>query len=130
MMANGNIDDPWAKTISLLSRLSAGTKAGDILPKIARARQVVEAEHRDVVVNLIDRQSSSTVTISWRDPTRGCYGDQVWCASRARIAGICAMSGHPIYPGDQVYRPRASRRAPQNATAMILTSVLEHAQAA
>jgi hypothetical protein len=80
-----------------------------------------------VTVSLLDRPTSSTATISWRDSTRCCYGDQVWCASRARTEGVCAMSGRPIRRGDAVYKPRPCRPAPRNADAMILTSALDDA---
>jgi hypothetical protein len=77
-------------------------------------------------VKLIERPSSTTATIEWRDPTRCCYGDQVWRAMRARTAGVCAMSGVEIRPGDRVYGPNP-RPVPGNAGAMILASVLDQA---
>jgi hypothetical protein len=127
MLANANID-PWMQTIGLLSVPAAGSTGCDRGLNVGdAARHVDGATLHGVTVSLIDRPSSSTATISWRDSTRGCYGDQVWSASRACAEGICAMSGRPIRPGDAVYKPRSCRRAPRNAGAMILTSALDDA---
>ncbi|CAB3795894.1 hypothetical protein LMG28614_04252 [Paraburkholderia ultramafica] len=71
---------------------------------------------------LIDRQTASTATIAWRDPTRGCFGDQTWRKARAGAPGF-AMSGRAIRPGDAVYKPNP-RPVPVNADAMILVCAL------
>jgi hypothetical protein len=115
--------DPWAQTIFRLTALNDG-----ITPDAPVFRRpVAQAGERRVAVKLIERPSSTTATIEWRDSTRCCYGDQVWRAMRARTAGVCAMSGCPILPGDHVYGPNP-RPVPSNAGAMILASVLEQAE--
>ncbi|WNC92559.1 DUF3331 domain-containing protein [Paraburkholderia sp. FT54] len=130
MLANANMIDPWMQTIGLLSVPASGSKDrasgpndGDV------ARRADRAALHGVTVSLLERQTPSTATISWRDSTRCCYGDQIWCATRARTVGICAMSGRAIRRGDAVYTPRPCRPAPRNAGAMILTSVLDNAAA-
>jgi hypothetical protein len=128
MLANANLIDPWMQTIGLLSVPASGSKdRGSGLNEGTRARHVDDTALHCVTVSLLDRPTSSTATISWRDSTRCCYGDQVWCASRARTEGVCAMSGRPIRRGDAVYKPRPYRPAPRNADAMILTSALDDA---
>ncbi|MFM0554883.1 DUF3331 domain-containing protein [Paraburkholderia sediminicola] len=128
MLANANFIDPWMQTIGLLSMPASGSKdRGSGLNEGNPARHVDDTALHCVTVSLLDRPTASTATISWRDSTRCCYGDQVWCASRARTEGVCAMSGRPIRRGDAVYRPRPCRPAPRNAGAMILTSVLNDA---
>lgn len=128
MLANANIIDPWMQTISLLSVPAGESKGcGSGLIEGNRARHVDGTALHGVRVSLLDRPTPSTATISWRDSTRCCYGDQVWCSSRARTEGVCAISGRPIRPGDAVYKPRPCRPQPRNAGAMILTSALDDA---
>ncbi len=128
MLANANIIDPWMQTIGLLSAPAGGSKGFDSgLNEGNGTRHVAGTALHGVTVSLIDRPSSSTATISWRDSTRCCYGDQIWCASRACTEGVCAMSGRQIRPGDAVFKPRSCRRPPRNAGAMILTSALDDA---
>lgn len=127
MQPNANFIDPWMQTIGLLSLLSGVSGAGNRRAAASERRPQVATPLKGVQVRLIDRPSRSTATIEWRDPTHCCYGDQVWRTSRARVAGVCAMSGRPVRPGDAVYKPRACRPMPINSDAMILRSVLEEA---
>ena len=128
MLANANIIDPWMQTIGLLSVPAGESKGcGSGLNGGNRAGQMDGTVLHGVRVSLLERSTSSTATISWRDSTRCCYGDQVWHSSRARTEGVCAMSGRPIRPGDAVYKPRPCRPVPRNAGAMILTSALDDA---
>lgn len=115
--------DPWAQTIFQLTALHDGVRFE--APSLRR-RPFVQGVDRRVAVKLIERPSTTTATIEWRDSTRCCYGDQVWRAMRARTAGVCAMSGCEIRPGDRVYGPNP-RPVPGNAGAMILASVLDQA---
>lgn len=71
-------------------------------------------------IDILDRPTSSTVVLSWRDSTGGHYGYQNWHKGFARRAGICAMSGMPITPGDEIFRPSVRNGRPTNASAMIL----------
>ncbi|MFL9961233.1 DUF3331 domain-containing protein [Paraburkholderia sediminicola] len=129
MLANASIIDPWMQTIGLLSAPAEGSKRRGSGPNEGhRARHLDGTALRGVSVSLLDRPTSSTATISWRDSTRCCYGDQVWHSWRAGTEGVCAMSGRPIRPGDAVYKPRPCRPAPCNAGAMILTSALDAAR--
>ncbi|MFM0323299.1 DUF3331 domain-containing protein [Caballeronia glebae] len=114
--------DPWAQTIFRLTSLSDGASFEAPSPR----RAFAQGDDRRVAVKLIERPSTTTATIEWRDSTRCCYGDQVWRAMRARSAGVCAMSGCAINPGDHVYAPNP-RPVPRNAGAMILASVLDQA---
>ncbi|SAL07255.1 hypothetical protein AWB81_07986 [Caballeronia arationis] len=132
MQPNANFIDPWMQTIGLLSLLSgvsgaSGRRAEASEGRPTTCRPQVAAQLQGVQVRLIDRPSRSTATIEWRDPTHCCYGDQVWRTSRARVAGVCAMSKRPIRPGDAIYKPRSCRPMPINSDAMILRSVLEEA---
>jgi hypothetical protein len=120
--------DPWSQTITMLNAFRS--EAPVIRPSSFQRKPLLhEAFDAALVVNVLERPSSTTATISWRDATRCSYGDQTWRTSRSRKSGICAMSGRAIVPGDVVYRP-SRRSAPCNAHAMILASVLEDKLAA
>ena len=110
MLANANFTDPWMQTLGLLSVLSGDTDAGgnEVAAAVARCGRKncdlpVMGQRFQVQVHVIDRPSKSTATVIWRDPTRCSYGDQVWHASRARVTGVCAMSGRGIQPRDAPY---------------------------
>jgi hypothetical protein len=129
-----DVCDPWRQTIGLLSLMS-----GRVDPAVTRLAALhVQFERRhsplpmagerfDAQVCLIERPTSATATIAWRDATHCSYGDQLWHAARARVSGVCAMSGRAIRVGDEVFKPRRGRPAPLNASAMILAAVLNEA---
>jgi hypothetical protein len=129
-----DVCDPWRQTIGLLSLMS-----GRVDPAVTRLAALhVQFERRhsplpmagerfDAQVCLIERPTSATATIAWRDATHCSYGDQLWHAARARVSGVCAMSGRAIRVGDEVFKPRRGRPAPLNASAMIRAAVLNEA---
>ncbi|MDN7875202.1 DUF3331 domain-containing protein [Burkholderia aenigmatica] len=71
-------------------------------------------------IDILDQPTSSTVVLSWRDSTGGHYGYQNWHKGYARRSGVCAMSGMPIIPGDEIFRPSVRNGRPTNWSAMIL----------
>ncbi|OXI92553.1 hypothetical protein CFB41_36205 [Burkholderia sp. AU33803] len=71
-------------------------------------------------IDFLDQPTASTVVLSWRDSTGGHYGYQNWHKGFARRPGLCAMSGMPINPGDEIFRPSARNGRPTNGSAMIL----------
>lgn len=134
MLAKPIANDPWPQTLDLLTELSRvgsensqdATYTADI-PDQLTGGQPVTGMHDGVVVTVIDRPAPGTATVTWCDATSCRYGDQLWRVSVARKPGVCALSGNLISPGDAVYRPRASRPLPINASAMILASLVEAA---
>ncbi|MFC0399178.1 DUF3331 domain-containing protein [Paraburkholderia rhizosphaerae] len=129
-----NMCDPWRQTIGLLSLMSgrvdpAVTRLAALHVQFERrnCRLPMAGERFDAQVCLIERPTSATATIAWRDATHCSYGDQLWHAARARVNGVCAMSGRAIQVGDAVFKPRRGRPAPLNASAMILATVLNDA---
>jgi len=138
--------DPWTQTLALLSQLCGGDArpaARERQTQVARMAgsasasaeaspvraQPGNAMRRSFSLSVLDRPTSTSVTIAWRDSTHCSYGDQLWLAARARSSGICAMSGRAIRRGDLVYQPRRSRPRPLNDGAMILASVLREVEA-
>jgi hypothetical protein len=125
-------DDRWKHAINLLivlmraDRESCRNRSIVKVHASGRARfKQGECHCQAMWVRVTGRPSSTTATVAWRDSTSGCYEDQIWRGVVARTSGICAVSGRSIKRGDRVYRPRATRPAPTNANAMILSDVVE-----
>jgi len=116
-------NDPWDQTVSLISKM------GNISEKCERSRTPQDISgwspqrRSKPVVTLIDRASSTTLTVYWRDSTCH-YGDQQWRRGRARQCGNCAVTGEPIQVGDDVYRPSARQSTPMNSHEMLLASTV------
>jgi hypothetical protein len=127
--------DPWVQTIRLLSSGPRYPDAGvNTMPLSKRGRtcgcDVIASTgcSPHLKVSLIERTTSSTVTIAWRDPTSCFYGAQIWRIASARVSGVCALSGQRIRRGDRIFHPRRSNPAPVNARAMILESALNEVE--
>ncbi|WP_321926065.1 DUF3331 domain-containing protein [Burkholderia sp. BCC1998] len=72
-----------------------------------------------------ERQTDSSVLISWSDPTRFRYDEQRWISAKSRGLGRCALTGITIRAGDAIYKPqwRGAKR-PANYRDVILTAEL------
>jgi hypothetical protein len=123
--------DPWVQTIRLLSPGSRRPGAGAHTMPVAKRGtfhgcEATSSTSRSphLKVSLIERTTSSTVTIAWRDPTSCFYGAQIWRLASAKVSGICALSGQRIRHGDRIFHPLRSKPVPVNARAMILESAL------
>ncbi|MFM0441389.1 DUF3331 domain-containing protein [Paraburkholderia strydomiana] len=134
MLDKANYKDPWLCTLGLLSALSGDTQSAEreyvaalAHKKVWHRRAPAGGQRLQAQVIVIDRPSPSTAILAWHDATHCSYGDQVWHACRARVAGVCALSGRRIECGDAVYKPRPCRPAPLNASAMILRTALDEA---
>jgi hypothetical protein len=118
----------WQRTVGQLGALCAHQLTD-------RVRQIVDSKgstrlsnnHGAIAIALLDRTSPRTATVSWSDPQCCKYGEQVWRLSRARLAGICALSGQPIAAGDSIYRPAKVKPPSANAAAMMLAVVIDRA---
>lgn len=115
------LKDPWSQIVKVLRGRTGTSRIGGSCDCAAMVADVPVAQP---IVDVVERPTSTTATIYWRDATRCCYGHQTWRTSRARSAGVCAMSGRVISRGDYIYRP-SSRSGVCNGYAMILASVLE-----
>ena len=130
------IADPWSRTVSLLELFSNAhlnqervhriKKAGDTY--IARRDSRRYESYGIADVQITDRPSHITATLTWCDSTSCRYGDQIWRLMIAKRRGICAISGEVIYRGDRIYRPIVSSLKPVNAAAMILACHIESAK--
>ena len=123
--------DPWIQTIRLLSSELRCPDAGADTTPVAKRGTSYGCEATSstshlphLKVSLIERTTSFTVSIAWRDPTSCFYGAQIWRVASAKVSGICALSGQRIRRGDRIFHPQLSKPAPVNARAMILESAL------
>ncbi|PRY00199.1 DUF3331 domain-containing protein [Paraburkholderia sp. BL25I1N1] len=123
--------DPWSQTIRLLSsgfrraNVDGGTQC---VPERATSHGFETTPGTShlphLKVSLIERTTSLTVTIAWRDSTSCFYGAQVWRVANAKVSGTCVLSGQRIRRGDRIFHPQRSKPSPVNARAMILESAL------
>jgi hypothetical protein len=127
MLEDAGQADPWTQTIHQLSSPAASRLLVEAVIDCDTGRLCADthAVRWEPFVRLVDRPSAMTATLDWRDATRCCYREQLWGAARARVSGRCAMSGAPICPGDEIFRPRPARPAPRNVSAMILASAID-----
>jgi hypothetical protein len=121
-------DDRWKQAINLLitlMRADNGECRNRSIPNVRVRFKTSERHCQAMWVRVTGRPSSTTATVVWRDSTSGCYEDQIWRGVVARTSGVCVVTCRRIRRGDRVYRPRATRPAPTNANAMILSDVVE-----
>jgi hypothetical protein len=127
MLADTNLVDPWIRAISLFFLPEHPEVANRESVQIAACKYYSESNVSECrpFVRIIERQTAQTVTLDWRDSTNCCYREQLWVAARSRVSARCALSGAPISPGDEIFRPRPTRPAPRNVGAMILASAVD-----
>lgn len=123
---------PWRQTVDLLMKLTAPRRTrksvGTAIAVARRTNGPVEIRHyaiEEVHVTVLDRPTSLTATIAWRDPTECRYGEQRWRGGVARARGTCALTGRVIKRGDAIYRPQRRVPPPANAGAMILSDAVQ-----
>jgi hypothetical protein len=78
-----------------------------------------------VLANVLERPTTTTAIVDWCDPGSCRYRDQMWRVTRARNAGVCALSDFVIVAGERVYQPRTCQPTPKNARAMIRAEQIE-----
>ncbi|MFD1554586.1 DUF3331 domain-containing protein [Paraburkholderia silviterrae] len=133
---------PWQQTIDWLERAScppANTPVSgprgvllDGCPALAmrRASRAQPDGPFSGYIRILERLSSTAISLCWNDATSGHYSDQLWTRTHARRKSICSLTGKAINRGDAVYRPGGRRRQrPANADRSILASALEAREA-
>lgn len=127
METHSNITDPWQKIIRVLGQLPDQQSAECSAELVGRrqSRRSTEGRVEGLKIHLVERVTTTRVTLAWFDLSRCAYGNQEWHLTRARRSGVCAVSGRRIRRGENVYRPRPSRPQVLNADAMIYTDVLD-----
>lgn len=78
-------------------------------------------------IEVIERATALTITVSWSDSLACRYGEQIWIRRQAVTMGECVLTGRAIRPGDEIYQPRATRPAPLNRDAMMLAACADAA---
>ncbi|MEX3933680.1 DUF3331 domain-containing protein [Paraburkholderia phymatum] len=116
-----NGSDPWSQIVDWLHGQAPDMRESRELCRPARS-PVANASS----IDRIERQTTSTILVSWSDSTFGRYQDQMWRAGFARTSGVCGLTGAPVRRGDPVFRPLVRVGAkPLNALDMILAATLQ-----
>ncbi|WP_269502858.1 DUF3331 domain-containing protein [Burkholderia sp. IMCC1007] len=133
----------WEHMITLLGPLPVAGVGMPPMPPMLRTRQTDGARslHRDdapmpssgdvrrrSAIVAVERQTDSSMLVSWSDPTRCRYDEQRWISAKARGRGLgrCALTGQPIRAGDAIYKPQwRGEKRPANCREMILAAALE-----
>lgn len=76
-------------------------------------------------VRIFERPSARVLIVAWREAGRCCYSEQRWERTNAFEAGICALSGETIAPGQAVFKP-IGIPVPLNQMARIAESSLRN----
>lgn len=125
--------DPWRQIVSSLhsrSRFAAHLHRAPVLAEsLGRRNAMTCAMANALFIRRIEWKTTSTILVSWSDPTLGRYEDQSWRAGFAHTTGICRLTGMPVRPGDAVFRPRQfGGTTLTNALDMILADALRGAE--
>ncbi|CAM2155346.1 DUF3331 domain-containing protein [Pararobbsia alpina] len=76
-------------------------------------------------VSVVEKLTSTTISVRWSDPCLGHYESQVWGIGLAQMDAVCVLSGKPIHSGDSIFRPRVNRtHIPINRHRMMLASAV------
>lgn len=137
--------DPWVKSLALLQSdfrysLQHAVDPALIHPlssvkkrrkrKLKSERDVEHARQTNARIQILERLTSLTISLSWRDSTCSNYAEQTWRLGVARWSGRCALTGEHIVLGQPVYKPtRSGRLRPANYDEMILESAVIKATA-
>nr|WP_250504645.1 DUF3331 domain-containing protein [Caballeronia sp. AZ7_KS35] len=85
----------------------------------------MDDERPPLHLSIVEKLSSSTISVRWSDPCFGHYANPLWGMCSARTDAICALSGARIRRGDTVFRPRAyGSQLPIIRNRMILASAV------
>ncbi|KVE76352.1 DUF3331 domain-containing protein [Burkholderia cepacia] len=128
--------DRWEHVMTLLDPSPAARHCAPSLvrdPDTARRRHCNDASaassggvRRRCAIIAAERQTDSSVLVSWSDPTRCRYDEQRWISAKSRALARCALTGTTIRPGDAIYKPqwRGAKR-PANYREVILATEMD-----
>ncbi|WP_218002880.1 DUF3331 domain-containing protein, partial [Paraburkholderia oxyphila] len=75
-------------------------------------------------IEVLERLPRNRIAVSWRQPGRACYGEQIWSPSTASEAGTCALSMVSFEAGAQVFLPAIGEYPPHNRDERILADAI------
>jgi hypothetical protein len=58
-----------------------------------------------VTIQVLGKPSKKRLLLSWREPARCNYTEQLWALRTASSATTCALTGKKIQRGEHVYAP-------------------------
>lgn len=75
-------------------------------------------------IKVLERLARNRIAVSWRQPGRACYSEQVWSRGTAGSPGRCALSNVPFEAGADVFAPTGVPR-PLNREERILVMAIK-----
>lgn len=130
-------NEPWKQTVISLQRASSpsghddASIQGDVVRygkpacNLPGALRSASSQPFSGCIRILERLSSTAVSVYWYDATCGHYADQIWRRTRSRHKTICTLTGMPVKRGDAIYRPSKHGVRPVNANYSILACALE-----
>ncbi|KAF1027161.1 MAG: hypothetical protein GAK40_01127 [Burkholderia plantarii] len=74
-------------------------------------------------IRVLECLGGNRIVVSWRQPARACYSEQIWAPRMAKAAGRCALSMMPFEAGAEVFAPTGMPHA-INREARILAAAV------
>lgn len=130
-------DEPWKQTILSLERASRSSTDIEAMEQASTARKADRGRAQQGTarsashvpfsgyIRVLERLSSTAVSLCWYDATCGHYADQLWKRTHSRRKTVCTLTGRTVNRGDAIYRPYRRGLRPANANHSILACVLE-----
>ncbi|MCG5078837.1 SET domain-containing protein-lysine N-methyltransferase [Paraburkholderia tagetis] len=80
-------------------------KAPDGVPAVTSLRSTQAQRIAPARIRVLERLPGNRIVVSWRQPGRACYSEQIWLPATATEAGLCALSMISFEAGARVFLP-------------------------
>lgn len=98
-------------------------KVPEAIPALTSLRTSQAHRIAPAQIRVLERLPRDRIVVSWRQPGRACYSEQIWLPTTATAAGICALSMIAFEAGAQVFLPTGEPR-PLNGDERILAEAI------
>lgn len=98
-------------------------KVPDVAPAVTSLRTPQAQQIAPAQIRVLERLPGNRIVVSWRQPGRACYSEQIWLPATATAAGVCALSMISFEAGARVFLPTGEPR-PLNREERILADAI------
>ena len=117
-----NVLDPSADQLDACAKMK--NVRVSMRSRIAKIRS--RAAWRPAHIEVLERLTPCTISVSWSDPCSGRCNEQIWHTGLAPFSTVCALTGRAIRRGDPVFRLRSrGDYVPPRQHQMILAASIE-----
>ncbi|WP_158957084.1 SET domain-containing protein-lysine N-methyltransferase [Paraburkholderia acidisoli] len=88
-----------------------------------RSRALPAQPASPATIRVLERLPRNRIVVSWREPGRACYSEQLWLPAIAAVAGVCALTLASFEAGASVFLPSCEPR-PLNVDERILADAI------